>query len=214
MNNGLLCIALFCNVFLLVGCGDIGETAIIPRLNEPNGFSLKLSESALERINYKVEYDPSYKKIDYPNGDVNKNTGVCTDVVIRSYRTIGIDIQKDLHEDLAEYFDAYPSKRIWGLNKSDKNIDHRRVPNLKVFFARKGVDLSVTSNPEDYLPGDLVTWSISGSPHIGIVVNRKRKGSARHMIVHNIGNGPELEDMLFRFQITGHYRYYGALAKE
>lgn len=187
------------------------------REGEPLGFSKRLTEAAIERTKHKVTYDGSYRKIPYPDGDVPDNIGVCTDVVIRSYRKLGIDLQKDLHEDMTAVFDEYPKK--WGHKKPDTNIDHRRVPNLKKLFKRKGIVLKKSRNAEDYLPGDLVTWLIpqpsswfrkrEGLPHIGIVVNKKSPDGKRYMIVHNIGRGTQLEDALFEYEITGHYRYYG-----
>jgi len=113
-----------------------------------------------------------------------------------------------VHEEMKLYFDAFPKN--WGLSKPDPNIDHRRVPNLQVFFERKGQKLPVTDNPADYKTGDLVTWMVAGNlPHIGIVVDQRSADGKRPLIVHNIGRGPKLEDMLFEFPITGHYRYYG-----
>lgn len=164
--------------------------------------------AALERTNHQVTYDGRYLSIPYPNGDVPANIGVCTDVIIRSYRAIGIDLQKLVHEDMAANFEAYPSKRIWGLNSTDKNIDHRRVPNLQAFLSRKGEELAISEKAEDYKPGDLVTWMVSGNlPHIGIVTDKISFLSGNPKIVHNIGSGPQLEDMLFSYPITGHYRY-------
>jgi uncharacterized protein YijF (DUF1287 family) len=129
-------------------------------------------------------------------------------VVVRSYRALGIDLQKEVHEDMLARFDTYP--KIWGLKRTDSNIDHRRVPNLQTFFSHRGRVLNVSSHPEDYLPGDLVTWMLNGElPHIGIVVNRRSPDGKRPMVVHNIGAGPLLEDMLFNFPITGHYRFTG-----
>jgi hypothetical protein len=156
----------------------------------------------------KVEYDGSYRRIGYPGGDVPSNIGVCTDVVIRAYRAVQIDLQQQVHEDMRAAFDTYP--KLWGLRSPDSNIDHRRVPNLQVFFRRKGAELPATRNPADYAAGDLVTWMLPGNlPHIGIVTGRRTSDGQRPMIVHNIGNGPELEDMLLRFPITGHFRYRG-----
>jgi uncharacterized protein YijF (DUF1287 family) len=170
-------------------------------------FSEKLVQAASERTRHSVTYDGSYMRIGYPNGDVPDNTGVCSDVVIRVYRKVGIDLQKELHEDMLGNFGQYPDK--WGLKKPDRNIDHRRVPNLKVFFKRHGLELPVTMNRHYYLPGDLVTWTVAGSlPHIGIVSDRQTI-TGRPLIVHNIGRGPVMEDMLFDYPITGHYRYYG-----
>lgn len=165
-----------------------------------------LSDAALELTKQKVTYDPSYFSISYPNGDVPKDKGVCTDVVIRAYRKLGIDLQKEVHEDMKENFKEYP--KIWGLKKTDKNIDHRRVPNLMTFFKRKKSTKSVTRKASDYKPGDIVSWSLGGGlTHIGIVVNKKSKDKRRFMIVHNIGSGQVLEDCLFNYKIIGHYRY-------
>ena len=173
-----------------------------------DNFVADLVTAALDRTNYQVTYDGRYLSIPYPNGDVPGNIGVCTDVVIRSYRAIGTDLQKLVHEDMAANFEAYPSKRIWGLNSTDKNIDHRRVPNLQAFFSRQGETLAISDKAEDYKPGDLVTWMVSGNlPHIGIVTDKVSFFSGNPKIVHNIGSGPQLEDMLFSYPITGHYRY-------
>ena len=175
---------------------------------EPLGFSARLSAAALERTRHRVRYDGSYRRIPYPGGDVPNDVGVCTDLVIRTYRRLGIDLQREVHEEMQRNFDAFPKQ--WGLKRPDPNIDHRRVPNLQRFFGRRGVALPVTDEPDDYLPGDLVTWMLPGNlPHIGIVVDRLTANSDRPLIVHNIGAGPELEDVLFRFPITGHYRYSG-----
>ena len=171
-------------------------------------FEETLVEAALERTQSTVRYDGSYHSIDYPNGDVPENIGVCTDVIIRTYRSLEIDLQQLVHEDMVTNFDLYPSKRIWGLSKTDRNIDHRRVPNLQVFFTRHGQQLKVSKQASDYKAGDLVTWMVGGSlPHIGIVTDQISEATQRPMIVHNIGSGPKLEDMLFDFEITGHYRY-------
>lgn len=167
-----------------------------------------LVKAAIERTSFRVVYDGSYHSIKYPDGDVPKSIGVCTDVVIRSYRKIGIDLQKLVHQDIKENFSRYPSKRIWGLSRPDTNIDHRRVPNLQIFFSRFGQVLSISNKPEEYSPGDLVTWMIPGNlPHIGIVTDKYNAETGNPMIVHNIGRGPKLEDMLFSYNITGHYKY-------
>jgi len=167
-----------------------------------------LVSAAIERTSSNVRYDGRYLAIAYPNGDVPEGIGVCTDTVIRSYRKLGIDLQERVHLDMQSNFNAYPSKRIWGLDKPDRNIDHRRVPNLRVFFTRKGESLPITNDPGDYRPGDLVTWMLPGElPHIGIVVDRKDPNSGNPLVVHNIGAGPKMEDTLFSFRITGHYRY-------
>jgi uncharacterized protein len=173
-------------------------------------FLEKLSVAAIERTHHLVRYDPKYLRIPYPGGDVPADTGVCSDEVIRAYRALGIDLQKEVHEDIVENFSAYPNQRRWLLSHPDSNIDHRRVPNLMVFFSRKGTSLPTTTRAEDYQPGELVTWDLGGGvPHIGIVVNQKLATSGRYMVVHNIGAGPRLEDVLFSWKITGHYRYFG-----
>lgn len=168
----------------------------------------QLISAALEQTQTRVRYNGTYFKIAYPNGDVPAEFGVCTDVVIRAYRKLNIDLQQLVHEDIRKSFALYPAKRNWGQTKPDTNIDHRRVPNLQTFFTRYGKALPVTTTGSDYKPGDLVTWMVSGNlPHIGIVVDKKSDDGERPLIVHNIGAGPQLEDMLFEFKITGHYRY-------
>lgn len=167
-----------------------------------------LVTAALERTNHQVKYDGSYYTIEFPGGDVPPDVGVCTDVVIRSYRSIGVDLQQLVHEDMSENFDLYPSKRIWGLQKPDTNIDHRRVPNLQVFFKRQGEELPVSTNSAAFMPGDIVTWMLPGNlPHIGIVTDKIDPITGNPMVVHNIGRGPKLDDILFVYQMTGHYRY-------
>jgi uncharacterized protein YijF (DUF1287 family) len=166
----------------------------------------KLSLVALELTKDNVVYDPSYFSIEYPNGDVPKGKGVCTDVIIRAYRKLGIDLQKEVHEDMKANFNLYP--KIWGLNNTDKNIDHRRVPNLMTFFSRKGTTKPITKNPDDYKSGDIICWNLGGTiTHTGIVVNKKSQDNKRFLIVHNIGAGQVLQDCLFDFKIIGHYRY-------
>jgi len=175
-------------------------------LTGQNDFYHKLSDAALKLTEQKVSYDPSYFKIDYPNGDVPAGKGVCTDVVIRAYRLLGIDLQKEVHEDMKANFDMYPKN--WGLSKPDRNIDHRRVPNLMVFFKRHGKEKPVSTNAKNYLPGDIVCWNLGGGiTHIGIVVNEKSNDGVRYQIVHNIGGGQVLEDCLFAYKIIGHYQY-------
>jgi uncharacterized protein len=172
-------------------------------------FLCRLSAAAIERTHHTVRYEPAYVRIPYPGGDVPADTGVCTDEVVRSYRALGVDLQKKVHEDMVQNFSAYPRKWHWLLGKPDSNIDHRRVPNLMIFFQHKGETLPTTNQAEDYNPGDLVTWDLGGGiPHIGIVVAERAAGG-RHMVVHNIGQGPRMEDVVFQWKITGHYRYYG-----
>ncbi|MFN3755749.1 MAG: DUF1287 domain-containing protein [Flavobacterium sp.] len=173
---------------------------------QDTSFSRKLSEAALELTKDQVTYDPAYRSIPYPNGDVPKDKGVCSDVVIRAYRKLGIDLQKEVHEDMKANFSRYPTR--WGLTRPDTNIDHRRVPNLEVFFERKGQKIAVTQNAADYKTGDIVTWMLGGRlPHIGIVTHKKTPDGRRPMIVHNVGGGQVLEDCLFRYEIVGHFRY-------
>ena len=168
----------------------------------------KFVHAAASLENRGVRFDPGYSRIAYPLGDVPANVGVCADVVVRAYRKIGIDLQKLVHEDMGRNFSTYP--KIWGLSHPDPNIDHRRVLNLRVFFKRHGKDLKITSNPGDYKPGDLVTWNLQSGgsmPHIGIVMPNRTADGSRPLILHNMGIGQILEDILFRYQITGHYRY-------
>ena len=173
---------------------------------QSQNFSDKLCAASIELTKQEVRYDPSYFSIPYPNGDVPSDVGVCTDVVIRAYRKVGIDLQKEVHEDMVSNFNEYP--KIWGLTKTDKNIDHRRVPNLMVFFGRKGSTKEISSESSDYKPGDIVCWNLGGNvTHIGIVVNKKSSDGKRYLIVHNIGSGQVLEDCLFNFTIIGHYNY-------
>lgn len=168
----------------------------------------KISEAAISIIDPSIVYDGKYVALAYPNGDVDPKTGVCTDVVIRTYRKLGIDLQKEIHEDMKANFSLYPNQKRWGLKSTDTNIDHRRVPNQEVFFTRKGKKLKATTNPIDYKPGDLVTWLIGGKlDHIGIVTHKKSSDGKRPLIVHNVGGGQILEDCLLKYDITGHYRF-------
>ena len=169
-------------------------------------MSTQLVKAAQERTQHKVVYSGRYVAIKYPGGDVPDGIGVCTDVVIRSYRKLGIDLQQLVHEDMRDNFQMYPN--FWGLKKTDSNIDHRRVPNLQVFFSRFGQSLPVSNNPKDYQPGDLVTWMLPRNlPHIGIVSDKRSDDGLRYLIVHNIGFGPKEDDFLFGTTITGHYRF-------
>jgi uncharacterized protein YijF (DUF1287 family) len=167
----------------------------------------RLVAAAREQTRQRVIYDGSYRAIDYPLGDVPQDRGVCTDVLIRAYRAaLGVDLQVLVHEDMAASFAAYPP--LWNLSRPDRNIDHRRVPNLRRFFERAAAELRVSQTASDYAPGDVVTWMLPGNqPHIGIVSDRLVPGTRRRQIIHNIGAGPEEDDILFEFEITGHYRY-------
>jgi uncharacterized protein len=193
---------------------SFAETALAAALAVPyptgstDAFVERLIAAAVAQTTQGVRYDGSYRRIPYPGGDVPADVGVCTDVVIRAYRAVGVDLQQSVHEDMARAFGAYP--RVWGLSRPDANIDHRRVPNLQAYFRRRGVAVAVTGDPLDYVAGDLVTWMLPGNlPHIGIVTDKRAADGRRPLIVHNIGNGPQLEDMLLQFPVTGHYRYRG-----
>lgn len=187
---------LILTVFLFATLSVVGQT----------DYGLKVAAAAEELTKDHVIYDGTYFRIPYPNGDVPKPYGVCTDVVIRTYRKLGIDLQKEVHEDMKSHFSKYPNN--WGLKKTDTNIDHRRVPNLRTFFTRNGTSIAVTKLASDYLPGDIVSWTLSnGLTHIGMVSKTQSEDKKRYLIVHNIGAGQVFEDCLFQFKITGHYRY-------
>jgi len=167
----------------------------------------QLVESAIDQTKVTTGYDPSYVGIDYPGGDVPLETGVCSDVVVRAFRKAGIDLQKEIHDDMARAWSVYPKK--WGASRPDSNIDHRRVLNLMTYFDRQGKTLPITANRQDYLPGDIVTWDLSsGIEHIGLVVNMWSEAGKGYMIVHNIGVGARSEDVLLNWKITGHYRFF------
>lgn len=167
----------------------------------------KVVEGAIEQTTYTRYYDQSYTKISYPGGDVPRERGACTDVIVRAFRKGGVDLQKEVHEDISRNFNAYPTK--WGLRSPDANIDHRRVPNLRTFFERRGKSLPVTDSRSDYLPGDVVTWDLGGGmDHTGLVTNLWSDETQNYLIVHNIGGGAKIENVLFAWRITGHYRYF------
>lgn len=175
-------------------------------INGQDTFSNRLADSAYTLTNQIVVYDPQYTRIGYPNGDVPADRGVCTDVIIRAYRKMGIDLQKEVHEDMNNNFKKYPQH--WGNSQPDKNIDHRRVPNLMTFFTRHGTVKKITNNPNDYLPGDIVCWDLGGGiTHIGMITCKRSSDGKRFLIVHNIGAGQVCEDMLFEYTIIGHYTY-------
>jgi uncharacterized protein YijF (DUF1287 family) len=171
-------------------------------------FSLELASAALLLTEQEVVYDPSYYAIPYPDGDIPADRGVCTDVIIRAYRAMGIDLQREVHEDMLAHFELYP--RTWGLDRPDTNIDHRRVPNLMTYFKRHGMERPISDQAGDYLPGDIVCWNLGGAiTHIGIVADSLSPDSLRPLVVHNIGGGQVLEDCLFNFRIIGHFIYQG-----
>jgi len=182
---------------LLLGCLLSLQVAAI----EP----AELVSGAREQIGVTLSYDPAYRRIGYPGGDVPMQTGVCTDVVIRALRLQDLDLQKAVHEDMAANFSAYPKQ--WGLKRPDRNIDHRRVPNLMTWFRRQGMALPVVREADAYRAGDIVTWDLGrGQTHIGIVSDRL-SATGEPLILHNIGAGTREEAILFRFPITGHYRF-------
>ena len=192
MIRTLPCILIFISTF----SSTFGQTS----------FYERLADSASTLTKQVVRYDPAYFQLTYPNGDVPSDRGVCTDVIIRTYRKLGIDLQKEVHEDIKVNFSKYP--KIWGLSQPDKNIDHRRVPNLMTFFTRHGLVKPITKTAIEYLPGDIVCWNLGGAvTHIGIVSKKKSTDGKRYLMVHNIGGGQVLEDCIFNYKIIGHYRY-------
>lgn len=201
ISLGLFCIWVLTEVLSAQATltGEAVSKAPGGQIENADTFADRLVEAALFRTTQTVRYDPAYVVLDYPGGDVPADTGVCTDVVVRSYRALGIDLQPLVHEDMKASFSAYP--KLWGLTRPDKNIDHRRVPNLETFFKRHGG--KVTEEDAAFLPGDLVTWDLNGNGlwHIGIVVGPDT-------FVHNIGAGPVLETGLRQWTIVGHYRYH------
>jgi len=176
-----------------------------PPVDTASAEAHRFASAAEEQVGVTVSYNAAYVQLQYPGGDVPAETGVCTDVVVRAMREMGIDLQVEVHEDMAGAFGEYP--RTWRLTEPDPNIDHRRVPNLQVYFERRGQSLPVTSIAADYQPGDIVTWKMpGGSPHVGIVSERQARGEGRFAIVHNAGRGTRVDDVLFAYEITGHYR--------
>src|SRR5262247_3316788 len=208
----------FLSISLLTGCQTIrgSQRAVeVPQRALAEAMQVKADATPLEKVNagaieqttQTTGYDSSYVRLDYPNGDVPPSTGVCADVVVRAFRKAGIDLQKELHEDMKTNFAKYPQK--WGARRPDANIDHRRVPNLMTWFDRQGKARPITRDAKDYQPGDVVSWQLdNGLAHIGMVSKIKVEGSDRYAVVHNIGLGARIEDVLFAWKITGHYRYF------
>lgn len=195
-------------VFLLaLSFGNLcGQGVAAERVLTSAEKNLAIVKAARSQIGVTVRYVADYVSMDYPGGDVPKETGVCTDVVIRALRGTGQDLQKLVHEDMRANFSRYPT--IWGLSRTDKSIDHRRVPNLKTYFRRKGKSIEVSQKGADYLPGDLVTCTVAGKlPHI-MVVSDKKNARGTPLVIHNIGSGAREEDSLFDYPITGHYRFF------
>jgi len=204
---------------LLAGCGpsagrrpgpvlpasDPGERPA-PAADRLSASVRAVVDGALDQTRYTHSYDPSYVPLAYPGGDVPRETGVCTDVVVRAFRRAGVDLQREVHQDMRRAFGQYP-RRYW-LKRPDPNIDHRRVPNLMTFFRRKGRSLPITVRPEAFRPGDVVVWKLeNGILHTGLVVDGPSR-SAGWQVVHNIGQGAQVEDVLFQMEIVGHYRYF------
>lgn len=203
----------------LLACSRVGAGAESAKAREAAAQNLarqpvsdtpqikQVVDSAIEQIGQTFQYDPSYENLGYPNGDVPVERGVCADVVVRGFRKAGVDLQKEVHEDMLRAFKAYPKK--WGATKPDSNIDHRRVANLMTFFERQGKSVPITNAPSDYLPGDVVAWELDTHLlHIGIVTDARLKGMRNYMIVHNIGAGARIEDVLMSWKIIGHYRMW------
>jgi uncharacterized protein YijF (DUF1287 family) len=207
-----------CFVCLVAGCrskshtgssrGAVPAHPVFKPLPPNSPSELKdLIDGAVAQAGVTTGYDPAYVSIRYPEGDVPVNTGVCSDVVVRAFRKVGIDLQKEVHEDMSRSFAEYPKR--WGLSAPDSNIDHRRVPNLMTYFTRQGKALPITTEPDDYLPGDIVAWDLGGGVyHIGMVTNMLSETERECLIVHNIGAGTRVEDVLLNWTIKGHYRFF------
>ncbi|MFN6962292.1 MAG: DUF1287 domain-containing protein [Pyrinomonadaceae bacterium] len=215
------CLSLLAAILVLTSCSSllpreplpsstsVSETVEQPPLDQIESSAVRrLLENALRQTEITKGYSQEYFTIDYPGGDPPLETGSCTDVVIRAFRAAGVDLQKEVHEDMAGSFAAYPKK--WGLPRPDTNIDHRRVPNLQTFFSRRGKALPLTNSADNYRPGDVVSWDLDGRgmTHIGIVSHLRNERTGRYLIIHNIGGGVQLEDRLFAWKVTGHYRYF------
>ncbi len=191
-----------------LACPKLGIAAQ-PDLIDTEPWAQKLIAAAKSQIGVTIGYDPAYRRIEYPGGDVERQVGVCTDVIIRAFRDgLNIDLQQLVHMDMKRAFAAYPKN--WGLRSTDRNIDHRRVPNLKTFLSRSGAELPTGSSGRDFKPGDIVTQIVPvGLPHIGLVSSSLDGEGSRPLVIHNIGGGTRIEDTLFSYEITGHYRFSG-----
>lgn len=193
-------------IFLLFTLPAISQSS--PQAGSEQSMRLGvLLRNCHEQTETTTGYDPSYVRLAYPMGDVPPETGVCADVIIRAFRAVGLDLQVKIHEDMAAHFDAYP--KAWGLKRTDKNIDHRRVLNLMKWFERQKKSVPITANGPDYLPGDVVAWRLdNGLPHIGIVSDASSSVRGKPLVIHNIGAGAKQEDVLFSWKIIGHYRFF------
>jgi uncharacterized protein YijF (DUF1287 family) len=209
-NKTIFKFAVLAILALTIACSPIASTQSEkpPTLTTDLSPALKpVVENAIEQTRYTTAYDPSYVKLDYPGGDLPIEKGVCADVIVRAFRKGGVDLQKEVHQDMARNFSVYPKR--WGLAKPDTNIDHRRVPNLMTYFNRMKKSLPITQDPKDYRPGDVVAWDLgNGLLHIGMVVNARAQEHGQFHVVHNIGAGAKLENVLFAWRIIGHYRYF------
>ncbi|WP_306252725.1 DUF1287 domain-containing protein [Parvularcula sp. IMCC14364] len=189
-----------------------GMSANAQETAESQNFGALLAQAALESVRRDLQYNGSYVGLDYPWGDVPATQGVCSDVLVRAYRRLGVDLQKRLHEDMRDDFAAYPSQRVWGLSRPDRNIDHRRVLNLEVFFTRQGAALPASRNPADYQPGDLVSWMVpkyggGTTPHIGIV-SAQKAADGTPLVIHHLSGTPRHENVLFLWPVKRHFRYH------
>jgi uncharacterized protein len=213
ISGSVVCAAL---IVLLASAGarqvSAGPSAAIPVGRQaaslppaPTPEAHRLVESAMAQVGVTTSYESAYVHLGYPGGDVPLETGVCTDVVVRAFRGIGIDLQLGIHEDMTAHLEEYPQP--WRIAKPDSNIDHRRVNNLATYFTRRGMELPPSIDGADFLPGDIVSWTFLGYPHIGIVSAEPALTGYRYQIVHNIGRGVRVEDVLFQMEITGHYRW-------
>jgi len=172
-----------------------------------DGRPAALVAAARSQVGVTLSYDPRYERLAYPGGDVPPERGVCTDVVVRAYRKLGADLQVLVHEDMKKSWDIYQKKGRWQMKAPDRNIDHRRVPNLATYFGRHGTSLPPSKDARDYRAGDIVTWLLPGNlTHIGIVSDKQTNGGVP-LIIHNIGAGAREEDILFGYTVTGHYRW-------
>ena len=217
LRNGTRLLILMC---VVAASGCQGQTQVVhhvpavPRTPTvkplPDNASPQLKQmldGAIAQAGVTTGYDPSYVALDYPGGDVPEKTGVCSDVVVRAFRKAGIDLQKEIHEDMKASRSDYSTR--WGAIGPDRNIDHRRVLNLMTYFKRQGKSLPISNSATDYQPGDVVAWELTnGIDHIGIVTNQLSESEDRYLIVHNIGAGTRIEDVLFAWTITGHYRFF------
>ena len=217
-STGLFLIAICLTLIVTISCQRPSQRRAAAEVTPPSAVARplpanaspqlrQLVEGAIEQSKVTTGYDPSWVKIDYPNGDVSSDTGVCSDVVVRAFRKAGIDLQKEVHEDMTRARSEYPRK--WGASGTDTNIDHRRVLNLTTYFDRQGKSLPITNDRADYLPGDVVAWDLSeGHEHIGILTNLSSEPDKHYLIVHNIGAGARVEDVLLAWKIIGHFRYF------